>query len=547
MSRRHALGRACFLAACVAALLACRGPSGECRAAVFTDFSDDVLAAVGDSLTHGTMNATNNEINTRNGWLQQVHASLATVGEIACVQPFLDTNELRIDPFSIPTNLAVDGADIFSADGRAYWKRNNTYFSLPRDAYYCNHVLPAMARDLRDSVLYPINVLARRPVTQVDATVWLLSELAGREGDGRVVFVFWLGNNDSAGATLGTGGAGPTFLPLPLDLVGPRLGPAADAVLAAAEHQGWLSLEPYTMDNITRNLTDAQDFSRQYARVVDRIVDGVPHLRERVDMFLCTLPYYSSIGYLLDSDDLEYYLRKVAPDYTLPATFARSGSGSGQEEAALLQGDRVSLFTFLSMYVLLHDGVPVADVNRALERDGVQRDGLVLSEAEQALIQARIDSFNDAIRETAARAPGAVHLADVGPYMNEILSGRQDMAVSGTTFSRAWGRGGIFSLDGVHPGYTAQAAVANRILEEINAMRGMDAPLRDLQEICAGDPYVDRDGDGWVPGPGYEAPGIPALLMLFTDPDDADPEAGPLLPDDIWERVAEIVMQEYVL
>src|SRR5690606_33979314 len=104
--------------------------------------------------------------------------------------------------------------------------------------------------------------------------------------------------------------------------------------------------------------------------------------------------------YLMDSDDLEFYLKKLNSAYAVPPTFKRAsrpgpGSDSGRP------GDRVSLLTFGFMYLLLDSGYPVSYVNRALEIDGAQRDGLVLSEAEQQLIQSRIDQFNETIKANA--------------------------------------------------------------------------------------------------------------------------------------------------
>ena len=63
-------------------------------------------------------------------------------------------------------------------------------------------------------------------------------------------------------------------------------------------------------------------------------------------------------------------------------------------------------------------------------------------------------------------------------------------------------------------------------------------------EILADDPYVDQDGDGWAPGPSYEASGITELLFLFKDPDDNDPGTEVRLPPAFWDLISDILLGE---
>ncbi len=509
-------------------------------------FEHDMLMAVGDSLTHGTMNGTNNETNTRNAYLQQIYESLSAVAGISFFQPYLDITESRKNPFAIPTNLGVDGSDIFSAEGVEYYKRGGAEFSYTTRAYLCDRLLPGRFSDLYDSVLYPLNIVEKKAVSQIDAAVRLLQSAAGTDNATRAVFVFWMGNNDSSNATLGMGTRNPAFIPLPFDLIAPHLKPMARQLMSWGEQAGVLSFTPYTLENITRNLTEPVDFQKQYDRVVNRLLSDVSSFDDRADLFLCTLPYYSSVGYLFDAEDIEFYLQQINPGYSVPTSFSRGAQGDGVPLNGI-QGDRVPLFTFLCMYALLSEGASVDMVNCALETDGVQRDGLVLSAAEQQYIRTRINSFNTSIKESDALSHRSVHLVNTGQYINDILGGRETVVINGTTFTRRWGRGGSFCLDGVHPGYTAQAVIANYILERINSVCGYGAPEADLADVYKNDPYIDRDGDGWVPGPGYEAPGIPSVLLLFADPDDTDPAAVPVLPDNVWDSISEILLEEFLL
>jgi hypothetical protein len=281
----------------------------------------------------------------------------------------------------------------------------------------------------------------------------------------------------------------------------------------------------------------------QFGRVLGRLRQAAAASPMDTDIVVLTLPYYSSVGYLLDSDDLEFYLRKLDPGYTVPPTFQRVAP-PGEPIVDPTAGDRVSLLTFGLMYALLHSGFSVDYVNQVLEVDGRQRDGLVLSESEQRYIRERIDRFNAALRLAAALAGPRVHVVDVGTYLNDALTGGTPIVVDGRELGRQWGRGGAFSLDGVHPGYTGQALIANFVLAGLDAILGVETPRYDLAGVMADDPYVDRDGDGWVPGPASTGTGMTELLFLFRDPDDGDPLAEPALPEDVWMRIARALLRQ---
>ncbi len=500
-----------------------------------------VLLALGDSLTHGTMDATNNALNTVQAYLQRVAEALGQVLSLTFTQPFFSLNEERLRPFHVPSNLGVDGADAFSLEGIEYYKRAGVDESFVTEAYLCDKLLPPFLKDKYDKVLYPISLLARQAVSQLDAAIWHLQRLAANGG--QAVVVFWVGNNDASTAALGSGGQNPSYLPMPFELVEPELTPALRLLLRVAQQQGALSFAPYTMAAIERHLTALQDFVNQYDHLLARLETEVQLAAGQMELLLLTLPYYSAVGYLFDSDDLEFYLQKLNPAYTVPSTFKRVAPPGGPITDPLA-GDRVSLLTFGLMYALLSSGYTVDYVNRALEIDGQQRDDLVLSEDEQGVIRARIDGFNAAIGAAAAARGPHVHRVDIGQYLNDVLTGATPIVIDGRTFSRKWIRGSSFTFDGVHPGYTGQAFIANFVLARLNEALGLAAPLYDLSAILASDPYVDRDGDGWAPGPVYTASGLTELLFLFKDPHDGDATVQPVLPRDVWQRISQVLLEE---
>ena len=499
-----------------------------------------VLIGLGDSLTHGTMDAHNNALNTASAYLQRVRNALVQRIPVRFSQPFLDENGDRATPLHTPTNVAVDGEDSFSIDGFDYYKRAGTPDSELDPGLLADKALPRDFEDLHDKVLYPINVLAGQPVSQMQSVEWLLTSGMPSAGLDKAIIVYWVGNNDSSTSALGSGGANPMFLPLPVEQLTPVL-PGLSALLKLGETLGILSFDPYSPSAIDRNLTALGDFADQQIELLTRLVNAAAGVERHI--FVLTLPYYSAVGYLFDSEDLEYYLKKVNPAYSVPPSFARVAPPD-EPITDPLKGDRISLLTFGMMYALLDSGFSVSHVNGVLEENGQQRDGMVLSEAEAAEIMSRIDGFNATLRTLANSVGPHVHVVDIGPYLSDVLTGKIDLVIGGRTMSRKWIRGNAFTFDGVHPGYTGQAFIANYVLERINAVMGIDAPLASLPAVLDTDPYIDRDGDGWAPGPNYQNEGIGEVLFLFKDPNDNNPAAQVDLPEDVWEQIARALIKD---
>jgi hypothetical protein len=368
--------------------------------------------------------------------------------------------------------------------------------------------------------------------------IWGLNRLAVQSDETRAIVVFWIGNNDSADAAL-LGGAKPTQIPMPAELVEPEITWALRTLLRFGQETNEVAFEPYTMASIQTNLTEALDFDQQYRHLIERIETETILPADRYEIFLLTLPYFTSVGFLFDSEDLEFYLRQVNPDYSVPPTFQRVAP-PGEPITHTFAGDHASIFTFGMMYLLLTEGYSVDYVNQALEIDGQQRDGLVVTEAEEQFISDRIDLFNETILDVAAQRPN-MHVVDMGAHMNEGMSG--GVTVGDKVIGRKWIRGSGFSLDGVHPGWTVHALLANFLLENINEVLGLDAAMVNPEAVLALDPYIDHDGDGWAPGPGYHTSGLATMLFLFTDADDADPDTGPVLPHNVWRVLSAAFIQ----
>ncbi len=509
-----------------------------------TDTTWTVLIGIGDSLVHGTMDATNNYLNSWFAFLQQVSNSIGQEFLLGLKQPYYDLQENRIFPFNIPTNLGVDGADIFSIEGKEYHKRVGADEPFVSSDLLCNENSPDSFGNNYDKVLFPINIEADQHVSVVDSAVWLINELPVYNVNDALI-IFWTGSNDSSLAALGAGGKNPEYQPIPFDVIGSELNPILRVLLGIAEAAGEVSFEPYTQSAIERNLTEQQHFLLQYFNVINRLLTETSASGVNKDIFLLTLPYYSAVGYLFDSEDIEFYLRKINAGYSVPSSFKRVAP-SGEPITDPLKGDRISLLTFGMMYALMSTGHTVNDVNQVLEVNGQQRDGIVLSEAEQQFIMSRIDVFNEVIKAVPSFLGPNVHVVDIGQFLNNVLTGQIPININGRAFTRKWIRGGGFSLDGVHPNLTGHALIANYVLYHINNILGLNASFYDLSEVMLNDPYIDWDGDGWAPGFGYEGAGITKLLFLFKDPDDNDPSVQVELPPGIWNIISDILLDQII-
>jgi lysophospholipase L1-like esterase len=502
-----------------------------------------LLVGVGDSLTHGTMDATNDQVRSQNAYLQKVADKLGLVTNLRFRQPFYDINESRLQPWQIPTNLGIDGADVFSIEGLRYHKRAGTAADEPSNGFLAEKKFPFLLEDDYDKVLFPINLMAGQPVSAIDAAVWQLTRGAALARADKAVGILWIGNNDSSGAALGTDGT-PERQPVPFDQIASELPRGLRLLMRFGERTGQVSFAPYTQASIESVLTDVADFEAQFNHTLDRLTTETAGSRADVQWLVVTLPYYSAVGYLVDSEDLEFYLRKFLPGYTVPASFKRVAPPD-QPITNATQGDRVALLTFGFMISLAATGHSMADVNAVLEKNGQQNDGMVLSEAEQAFIMARIDGFNAVIQAAAASHGDNVHVVDVGGVLSSVLTGQTPLVIGGSPISRKWTRGQSFSLDGVHPGYLGQAFIANMLLEAMRNRFGWDVSTYDLAAMHAADPYADHDGDGWAVGPSQPGPGFGELLSVLTDPDDGDASVQAQIPPDIWDQIAGILIGQF--
>ena len=110
-------------------------------------------------------------------------------------------------------------------------------------------------------------------------------------------------------------------------------------------------------------------------------------------------------------------------------------------------------------------------------------DADVLSAAEVAVIQARVDAFNAIIRATATATGSS--LADINALLRQAAG--PGFNIGGITFTEDYITGGSFSLDGVHPSPLGYAVAADEFIRSINATYDAEIPPVDLFPFLFGD------------------------------------------------------------
>ena len=122
----------------------------------------------------------------------------------------------------------------------------------------------------------------------------------------------------------------------------------------------------------------------------------------------------------------------------------------------------------------------------------------VLDAGEVANINQRISDFNDVIRTTAAAY--GMGVADTAALFDYLAA--TPPVLFGVPLTTRF-LGGMFSLDGVHPSNIGQLIVAKFFIERFNQHFGLSIPNVNIKMVSGffmNDPFVDKDGDGRVPG-----------------------------------------------
>ncbi len=218
------------------------------------------------------------------------------------------------------------------------------------------------------------------------------------------------------------------------------------------------------VDNIT--MTPVDQFAAMYQQALGALTQYT-----NADIVVLTVPYVTMIP----------FVTTVEPFITLPdgSHVPLIGSnGPLPEDAYVTLGASSLLAQGIGIPTALGGtGQPLPEDLQMVGGNVVP--GVVLRPEEVAVINGRIDDFNDAIRNAAA-AMGAKVL-DVNPFLERVKDGF--FVYGGFELNADFLLGGVFSYDGVHPQNVGYALVANELINLINHEYRADIPGVNLYRI----------------------------------------------------------------
>jgi hypothetical protein len=213
-------------------------------------------------------------------------------------------------------------------------------------------------------------------------------------------------------------------------------------------------------------------------------------------VFIGNIPEIPQIAYLVSPATVQSWTGKTIPTAKVPA------------------GAKISLPAALYLYDdFLKEKNWDQSVNERLT------DASVMTTEEAQLIRDRVQALNAVLAELAEAKEFT--LVD---FYSQLKS---PFNVGSQTYTNEWGKGGFFSLDGIHFSHSGHAITANLWIKALNEKLGSSIDEIPVNEVRLGDPYADRDGDGFPAGQDYEPKEeLVKLLFQFRDANDADANVG---------------------
>jgi lysophospholipase L1-like esterase len=226
--------------------------------------------------------------------------------------------------------------------------------------------------------------------------------------------------------------------------------------------------------------TDPDSFEEHFEDIMDAL-QGTG-----AKIFVANVPNVSTIPYLLSRRDAAAFLG--VPEAFLEALVADDEfvtlDALGPIGAALL-GDPSEVFDRSpeTCFVIESENLPTPPPSETC-------DDYILTAAEVAAIVAKAAAYNAVIDNVETDYPGVATLVDIRGFFTDVFPFTiVDNQFLGTNYL-----GGIFSLDGIHPTFTAQALIAGEFIAKINATHGEEvvSPLsrQRIRAVLRSDPLV---------------------------------------------------------
>jgi lysophospholipase L1-like esterase len=176
-------------------------------------------------------------------------------------------------------------------------------------------------------------------------------------------------------------------------------------------------------------------------------------------------------GLALDSlaDNVNFVAVANIPDITsTPFSNYLSTTYAGMQLYGEVQGEVIALRAGMD-YVLLTAKEELA-LGLGFSPLAPLTNAVILDAVEAELVVTTTDEYNAVIAATVATLNEGrdieILLVDVNSYFNELA--HDGYMVAGTLLTTEFISGGLFSLDGVHPGYIGYALIANQFIAAMN-------------------------------------------------------------------------------
>ncbi|WP_240920285.1 SGNH/GDSL hydrolase family protein [Sphingobacterium chungjuense] len=400
----------------------------EVRNTSTADFNKYI--AIGNSLTAGFADGGLYLSGQQVAFPNLIAAQMQSVGGGTFTSPFFNANQangsgyLRLDslvngrPVTAPVtdNLAIRG--INPATGLPLY----TKYEGPE---INNYGVPGMRLDLAFVPQFSgLNSYFERLLADA-AAVGTTSYFDFTRSRQHTFFSFWLGNNDVLGYAM-NGAVGGTP---------------------------------------TTTLTDAALFSALYNRYIDSLTTN-----DRKGV-IATIPDVTSIP---------FFTTVTQPQLAAAVTVGTLGTPLETDNVLIQTKTGIRPATPEDLFILTLPTDSIGDTFRGRPFFGIIEqnpipDNMVLDRDEVAEVVARVQQYNNAIRQAADRRDLA--LVDVHAFLAQARTG---FIYNGIPFSSSFITGNAFSLDGIHLTPIGNAVIANLFIDEINRKYNATIPRVDV-------------------------------------------------------------------
>jgi len=315
---------------------------------------------------------------------------------------------------------------------------------------------------LLTELLKPLPDLAEKELSQLDAALYL----AKINPDQQKIFTLWIGCNDVIWAVI--------------DEYGTKI--TKKNIIKYLENK----IAQHDIISIEKNLNYILEKLR-----------NIPNSH----IFLGTIPYMSRMSFFFYQEDIE-----------------RLAQFPNAKIDSLPIGESIGFGPFLNICSkgILNKNSSNQILNKVISQI-VKADMYTMSADERKMIDDRVDQINNIINKMSKYKN--ITVIDLNQLFEQGFDGK--INISGHNLLKTFG-GGLFSLDAFHPSNTFHAIIANEFIKAFNKTLNLNISLVNIEEVWKKDPYQDRDGDAFVPGPGNDIIGLDALKAGLIDCNDSD-------------------------